>query len=159
MHKPSWEPGWSWGPSHAPPSLLPQFLHTTSWRNTGSHSYLLQDTPNSKKMKVASEIGLFIYLSDKLSFKKQNKKPCTQTCGWHSYCSMRLRHWESRLHGCSSVGLQLHRGISDKSATCICTFPTGLLDCWRKKTKKQHIQKENTNQKLLSQYLMAISNI
>lgn len=55
-----------------------------------------------------------------------------QTWGWHSYCSMRLRHWELRPQGCSSVGLQLHLWISDKSATWTCAFPTGLLDCYRK---------------------------
>ena len=47
------------------------------------------------------------------------------TCGWHSYSSMRLMHSESIPHGLSSVALQLQRGISDRSAVKIWTFPIG----------------------------------
>lgn len=50
---------------------------------------------------------------------------CVFTCGWHSYSSMRLIHSESIPHGLSSVALQLQRGISDRSAVKICTFPIG----------------------------------
>lgn len=54
---------------------------------------------------------------------------------------MRLRHWELRLQGCSSVTLQLHLWISDKSATWTCAFPTGLLACWGQ-TQLMKIQKQ-----------------
>lgn len=49
--------------------------------------------------------------------------PAGQTCGWHSNMSMRFRHCESEPHGFSSVGLQLHLGISEMSAVWTCTFP------------------------------------
>lgn len=47
------------------------------------------------------------------------------TWGWHSYNNMRLMHSESIPHGLSSVALQLQRGISDRSAVKIWTFPIG----------------------------------
>lgn len=56
--------------------------------------------------------------------------PAGQTCGWHSYSSMRLMHSESMPQGFSSVALQLQRGISDKSAVMICTLPIGRFTCW-----------------------------
>lgn len=78
-----------------------------------------------------------------------NSKTSAQTCGWHSYCSMRFRHWESTLQGCSSVGLQLHLVISDKSATCICTFPTGLLDWHNKWHPHNKVRHQGLNYRLL----------
>lgn len=53
------------------------------------------------------------------------------TCGWHSYSSMRLIHSDSIPHGLSSVALQLQRGISDRSAVKIWTFPIGRFTCKR----------------------------
>lgn len=55
------------------------------------------------------------------------RSPAGHTCGWHSYCDILFRHSDSRPHGFSSPGLQLQRGISDRSATWICTFPMTLL--------------------------------
>lgn len=49
--------------------------------------------------------------------------PAGHTCGWHSNISIRFRHSESMPQGLSSVGLQLHLGISEMSAVWICTFP------------------------------------
>ncbi|TNN39150.1 hypothetical protein EYF80_050679 [Liparis tanakae] len=46
----------------------------------------------------------------------QQRSPLGHTCGWHSYCSMRFRHSDSKPHGRSSAGLQLHLGISETSA-------------------------------------------
>lgn len=42
--------------------------------------------------------------------------PAGHTCGWHSNISILFRHSESKPQGFSSVGLQLHLGISEISA-------------------------------------------
>lgn len=63
-----------------------------------------------------------------------HRSPAGHTCGWHSYCSILFRHSDSRPHGFSSAGLQLQRGISDRSATWICTFPITLL-AWKTKSR------------------------
>lgn len=55
------------------------------------------------------------------------RSPAGHTCGWHSYCNILFRHSDSKPQGFSSAGLQLQRGISDRSATWICTFPITLL--------------------------------
>lgn len=55
------------------------------------------------------------------------RTPAGHTCGWHSYCDILFRHSDSKPQGFSSAGLQLQRGISDRSATWIGTFPTTLL--------------------------------
>lgn len=49
---PSGGPGWSWGPNHGRLSLPLLSLHTAAWRNTGSHSCPLQDTPENNKTEV-----------------------------------------------------------------------------------------------------------
>lgn len=42
--------------------------------------------------------------------------PAGHTCGWHSNISILFKHSESKPQGFSSVGLQLHFGISEISA-------------------------------------------
>lgn len=71
--------------------------------------------------------------------------PAGHTWGWHSYISMRLIHSESMPHGLSSVALQLQRGISDRSAVIICTFPIGRFT-WKSMDvgRWQHEIKEPT---------------
>lgn len=61
------------------------------------------------------------------------RSPAAHTWGWHSYISIRLMHSESMPHGFSSDALQLQRGISDRSAVMICTFPTGRFT-WETET-------------------------
>lgn len=66
------------------------------------------------------------------------RSPAGQTCGWHSYSSMRLMHSESIPQGVSSDALQLQRGISERSAEMISTLPIGLFTYWIDQDKDRY---------------------
>lgn len=68
-----------------------------------------------------------------------HRSPATHTWGWHSYISMRLMHSESMPQGFSSEALQLQRGISERSAVMICTFPIGRFTWETEASFYQHI--------------------
>lgn len=53
---------------------------------------------------------------------------------------MRLMHSESTPHGLSSVALQLQRGISDRSAVTIWTFPIGRFTCRRRSQEEDFFE-------------------
>jgi len=55
--------------------------------------------------------------------------PAGQEEGWHSYINIRFKHSESGPQGWGSDLLQMHRGISLRSAVYTCTLPHGLFTC------------------------------
>lgn len=108
---PSSVPGLSWGPSHTLPSLSLLFLHTAVWRNTDSHSCLLQGTPdhrsttNRRKLKVR-----FYYLNHK----------------WHKNPKMHADLWVTLVlqHAVETLGLQA-------AGMLVCWLAVASLNFWQ----------------------------
>lgn len=102
------------------------FIYTHSpWGKSSSTTFLMSDTARRPQPQ---DSVLYISTGVYWRFVKAwfwHRSPAAHTCGWHSYISMRLMHSESAPHGFSSDALQLQRGISERSAVMICTFPIG----------------------------------